>query len=472
MNRNIRRLASVFTLAFLALVAYLTYWQVIAADELAASMPYNAPRVQAAEERVVRGTIFDRHGERLAWTEQTPEGQRRLYADPSLVHVVGYHSYRYGVANIEREFDGYLRAEKGLDPLTMLRKEFFHQPVAGADVVTTIDLDLQRAADKALGDWPGAIVALDPRTGEILALASRPHFDPGRIDELWSQIANDPRSPLVNRVTAGQYPPGSTFKTVTLATALDAGVANRDTSFTNKGDLVVDGFHIKYTNPPDRPTFNLRDAYAFSVNAAFAEIGLKLGPERLSQGAARFGFGEAPPLVGIPVAASHLFLTPGSLSGRTALATTAFGQGQLSVTPLQMGLVASAVANGGVEPAPYVVSQVKDKQGRVLYENGPRPWKQAMSADAARLIAEMMVYSVEAGFAQPARIAGVSVAGKTGTAEVGGSAEPHAWFIGFAPADNPSIAVAVIRENAGQGSAQATPQGRQVIQAWLSEQQR
>lgn len=468
MNFNIRRLSTVFLLAFLALVVYLTYWQMFAADELAAKMPYNASRLRAAEEHVVRGQILDRDGQRLAWTEKTPEGLKRLYAENSLVHVLGYHSFRFGVSNVEREFDGYLRAERGLDPLTMLQKEFFHQRVAGANVITTIDLDLQRAADLTLGDGPGAIIALDPRTGEILALVSHPDFDPSRIDELWSTIANDPSGPLVNRAAAGQYVPGSTFKTVTVAAALDGGVTNSDTTFTNKGDLVVDGFHIKYTNPPDHTTFNLRDAYAYSVNAAFAEIGLKLGPERLSQGAGRFGFGEAPPLLGIPTAASRLFVTPGSLSGRAALATTAFGQGELSVTPLQMALVAAAVANGGVEPVPYVVSQVQNQAGGVLYQYSPRAWKQAMSADTARLITDMMVYSVEKGFAQSALIPGVRVAGKTGTAEVGGDVQPHAWFIGFAPADNPTIAVAVIRENAGQGSSQATPQGKQVIQTWLN----
>jgi peptidoglycan glycosyltransferase len=468
MNQNIRRLSTVFALAFLVLVVCLTYWQVVAADELAAKMPYNASRLRAVEERVVRGEILDRNGQRLAWTEKTTEGPKRLYADNSLVHVLGYHSFRFGVTNIEREFDGYLLAEKGLDPLTMLRKEFFHQPVTGAKVVTTIDLDLQRAAEGILGDWPGAIIALDPRTGELLALVSHPDFDPGRIDELWSEIVNDAGGPLVNRAAAGQYAPGSTFKTVTLAIALDGGVANVDTTFTNKGDLVVDGFHIKYTNPPDRTTFNLRDAYAYSTNAAFAEIGLKMGAERLSQGAGRFGFGEAPPLLGIHTAASSLFVTPGSLNERTALATTAFGQGELSVTPLQMALVAAAVANGGIEAVPYVVSQVREQAGGVLYQNSPRAWKVAMSANTARQIADMMVYSVEKGFAQSAQIPGVRVAGKTGTAEVGVDVQPHAWFIGFAPADKPTIAVAVIRENAGQGSSQATPQGRQVIQAWLS----
>jgi peptidoglycan glycosyltransferase len=173
-------------------------------------------------------------------------------------------------------------------------------------------------------------------------------------------------------------------------------------------------------------------------------------------------------LEGIPTAESRISASEGFLRGRPALASTAFGQGELSVSPLAMALAAAAVANDGVVPDPYVVAEVRDAQGNVLFRNEPRPWKVAMSPPTARIINDMMVYSVEAGFAQSARIGGVRVAGKTGTAEVGNGAEPHAWFIGYAPADDPTIAVAVIREHAGQGSQEATPQARRVMQAWLS----
>ena len=465
MSNNIRRLATTMALGFAALVLYLTYWQIGAADDLATKMPYNAPRMQAAADLVKRGAILDRAGRRLAWSQETAAGSQRVYAEPSLVHVLGYDSFRFGTTNIENAFNSYLSAEKGIDPLTLFRKDFFHEPVAGADVQTTIDADLQRVADQALGNWPGAIVALDPRTGEILALASHPYFDPNRMDQDWDAIANNPGDPLVNRAANGQYVPGSIFKTVTLAAALDDGVVNPQTTFSNKGDYVVDGFHIKYTNPPNRPTFDLRDAYAFSVNAAFADIGLKLGADRLVRAAEAFGFEKDVPLVGIPTSASHVSVTPGFLKG-PALASTAFGQGELSVTPLQMALVAAAVANDGVVPTPYVVAAVKDQAGNVLYQDGPRPWQRAMSEQAAHTIRDMLVYSVDQAFAQAARIPGVKVAGKTGTAETGTAA--HAWFIGFAPADNPRIAVAVIREEAGQGSSEATPQAREVMEAWLS----
>ncbi|MHB1131895.1 MAG: peptidoglycan D,D-transpeptidase FtsI family protein [Chloroflexota bacterium] len=469
MNANIRALASLFTVAFLALIAYLTYWQVGMADELGARMPYNAARVNLAAERVERGTILDRNGQRLAWSETTEEGNKRVYAEPSLVHAIGYYSTRYGATNLEQAFGAYLGAEKGLDPLTMLRKEFLHERMAGADVVTTIDLDLQRVAKRALGDARGAVVALDPRTGEILALVSQPSFDPNSLDEDWERISSSAGQPLVNRATDGQYAPGSTFKTVTLATALESGVVNVGTTFTNKGDLNIEGYRVKYTNPPDRTTFNLRDAYAWSVNAAFAEIGLQLGAERLAAGAARFGFGEAPPLAGVPTATSQLFLRPGFLSTRPALASTAFGQGQLSVTPLEMALTISAVGNAGALPTPRLVSQVRDPQGRVILQTEPQVWKQAMNPATAQLIGDMAVHSVDVGFAQTAQIQGVKVAGKTGTAEVGEGAEPHAWFTGFAPANNPTIAVAVIRENGGEGSRFAAPIARQVMQAWLSQ---
>lgn len=468
MTSNVRRLATIFAVGFVILGAYLTYWQVVVADDLRGRMPYNAPRVQAAEERVKRGEILDRNGKRLAWTEQGPGGSRRVYTEPSLVHVLGYHSYRYGTSNIEREFNDYLLAAKGVNPLELYRKEFLYEPLAGNNVVTTIDLDLQRVADQAMGDRRGALVALNPRTGEILALVSKPYFNPNNLDQSWSRIAEDPARPLVNRATGGRYVPGSTFKLVTLTAALEAGVVTPQTTFTNRGDFVVDGYHIKYTNPPDRPTFDLRDAFGFSVNAAFAEIGLKLGAERLVQGAARFGFGEPPPLEGIPSAESLVSAKPGFLESRPGLAATAFGQGELSVSPLQMALAAAAAANGGAVPDPFVVSAVIDPAtGAALYQEGQREWKRAMSPQTAAIVNDMMVYSVSHGLAQAAALPGVAVGGKTGTAEPGGNVEPHAWFIGYAPANDPTIAVAVIRENAGQGSREAVPQARQVIQYWL-----
>ncbi len=468
MSGNIRRLATLFSLAICALIVYLTYWQVVVADELRSKMPFNAPRLQAAEARVTRGTIRDRNGQRLAWTEQTAQGPVRRYASPTLAHVVGYYSFRFGTANVEREFDDFLAAERGLNPLDLLRKEFLYQPVVGADVTLTIDSGLQRVADEALGARTGAVIALDPRTGEILALASHPYFDANRLEDDWERVSADPGHPLINRATTGQYVPGSTFKTVTLAAAWEAGIATAETTFTNKGDLVVDGFRIKYTNPPNKPTFDLRDAFAFSVNAAFAELGLKLGRERLVEAAARFGIGSAPPLAGLPVATSNLSATPEFLNTRPALASTAFGQGQLAVTPLQMALVAAAVANGGAVPTPYVVADVRDAAGRLLQRTAAQPWRQAMSPATAKAVSEMMVHSVEVGFAEPAHIAGIKVGGKTGTAETSEGEQPHAWFIGYAPADDPQIAVAVVVEHGGEGSRQAAPAARQVMQAWLS----
>ncbi|MHB1414600.1 MAG: peptidoglycan D,D-transpeptidase FtsI family protein [Chloroflexota bacterium] len=470
MNTNIRRLATIMVLAVVALVLQLSWWQVMAADELTAKMPFNAPRALAAEQNAQRGAILDRKGRPLAWSEQTPDGAKRVYAEPSLVHALGYYSYRFGSTNIEQAFDSYLQAESGLTILDRLRRDVFYEPVKGADVVTTLDLDLQRAADKALGDQPGAIVAINPRTGEILALASHPYFDPNQLDSLWEQLINDPAKPLVNRAAGGLYVPGSTFKTLTLAAALDAGVVTPETTFENKGDFTVEGFHIVYTNPPGHPFFNLSDAFAYSVNAAFADIGLRLGADKLQEAAARFGLGQAIPLKGIPTAVSEIETSPGFLNDKPALASTAFGQGELSITPLQMALVSAAVANGGNVPRPYVVSEVRRADGQVVYRDGPQTWQRAMSEGTARIIDDMMVYSVDVGYAKTAQIAGVKVGGKTGTAETSSTEESHSWFIGYAPADNPTIAVAVICEHGGPGSTAATPEARQVIQAWLDHQ--
>ncbi len=467
MNATINRLAKAFVVLFVLLVGTLTYWQVFAADELRQKMPYNAPRLLAAEQRIARGTIFDCNGKPLAWSERVAGEQTRAYADASLAHVVGYASAGFGTSNLENAYNDYLLGSKGRNPFDVLRTNFLYQPSRGSDVVTTLDLDLQRIADEALGEARGALIAIDPRTGAVLAAVSHPNFDPEAVDEQWQKLVADPAKPLVNRAFSGQYVPGSTFKVVTLTAALEAGVADITTKFNADKPLVVDGYTIRYTHPPDLTTFDLKHAFAFSVNAAFAELGARLGADRLLKAAGAFGFGEEPPLDGLPTAASALYRTESFLTGRPALAATSFGQGEILATPLQMLLTATAPANKGAIMAPYLVQQVRTAEGHSLYHATPRIWKNPMNANTASLVTEMMSFSVSDGLAAAAAIPGYQVAGKTGTAEIGEGSESHAWFIGFAPAEAPRIAVVAIKEKAGQGSLQAIPPARAVMAAWL-----
>ena len=462
MNQTIHRLATFFLLGFLVVAFALAYWQLVRAPDLWGRE--DNPRHLEMERRIQRGRILDRDGAELARTEMTPQGAERIYPYLPLAHVTGFWSPRYGTAGIEAAFNDDLRG------LTTLPDRLLHRTQVGNDLVLTIDLDLQQVADEALGDRRGAVVLLDPRDGAVLALASHPTFDPNTLDQEWEKLRAEQSKPLVNRATQGRYPPGSTWKTVTLAAALQEGLVFPGDVFDDgDAELIVEGFPIHCdNNPRDVHSFDLAHAYAYSCNLTFARLGLELGTKRYKEYAARFGLGQPLPLE-IPTAISQLANDP--FMDHVLLASTAFGQGELAVTPLQMALVAAAVANEGAIPQPHLLMRVQDREGNMLREAEAGIWQIAVTPLVARQVGKMMVLSVEEGWARGARLPGVQVAGKTGTAEVGSGVEPHAWFIGFAPADKPQYALAVLVENGGEGSRVAVPIARQVLEAALSRDQ-
>lgn len=478
MSRAIERLAVVLLLCFLIVAGALGYWQVVRAGELLNDPELNRARLFEEELRVQRGRILDRNGQELARTEMTPNGGQRVYPYPWMVHVVGQHSLKYGNTNIERSFDQYLRGKVGVGPVTTIEDRLLHRPVQGSDVRLTIDSRLQRVAEEAMGDSSGAIVVMDPRTGEVLAMVSHPYYDPNSLEDDWPRLRDDPSTPLLNRATQGLYVPGSIFKTVTAAAALDSGVVQANDTF----EYVLSGgpppshsetFHgfpvycaNHYNAPPGKISMTLAQAYAASCNVAFAEIGVRLGHQRLMDYANRFGFGAELP-IDIPSAASQVSVKPDFLRDDAALASTAFGQGQLLVSPLQIALVTNAVANHGVIMRPYLASEVQ-RLDSVIWRAEPTSWRIPMQPTTADTLRAMMVESVERGWASGAKIANVLVGGKTGTAETGQGKPTHAWFTGFAPADNPTISVTVVKEYAGFGSAEAVPAAKKILEAALS----
>jgi len=476
----IRRLAGFFLIAFLALSLALPYWQLARADLLA--RPDN-PRPAEAQRRVQRGRILDRAGRELAHSDRLATGEtRRVYAYPPLVHVVGYSSARYQQTGIEAAENDALQGTAGATPQETFLKRLLHRPTVGGDVTLTIDLEWQKVADAALGNAAGAIVLLDARSGAILALASHPTYDPNRLEEAFERLKDDPARPLLNRATQGLYPPGSTFKTITLVAALEQRIVDPTTGFTytlrpadsqhkvawHKND------YVECANHGHLATFDLAGAYAVSCNVAFSELGLKLGPATYELYARRFGLGQRPPLE-IAAIASQLYHTPDYFTGQErfyALASTAFGQGEIAVTPLQMALIAASIANDGQMPAPYLVQEVRDPAGNLLRRATPRTWQVATSAFVAGQAREIMIYSVNNGWASQAKIKGVNVGGKTGTAETGDpSRPPHSWFIGFVevPGGPARYAIAVIKEFTGYGSDEAAPAARRVFEAILNK---
>ncbi|MDP9374034.1 MAG: penicillin-binding transpeptidase domain-containing protein, partial [Chloroflexota bacterium] len=400
-NRTVVRLGTLLVVAFLLTSIHLVRIQIVRANQLATESHETAggeiianPRVLRETLRQERGRILDRRGGVIAGTTTTPEGYAiRDYPSPSS-YIAGYYSPAlYGLAGLEDEYDEYLTGSAGDNPAAVLGRELLHRPVVGNDLQLTIDLRLQEVADAALGGRPGAVVALDPRTGAILALASAPHIDPQRLvidprkDErqeaaraqaYWAAITSEGAGgPLVPRATQGLYVPGSTFKTVTVSAALDARRTSPDRVYPDPGEIVIEGHRIVELNRPEpvKNEYTLTEGYLYSLNIVFAQVGLNdLGTVLMNEYTKKFGFGERIPFE-LPVAESRVSTDPNFLSSKPALADTAFGQGELQVSPLHMALVAATVANGGKMPQPYLVGKILSPEGETLRETRPRTWR-------------------------------------------------------------------------------------------------
>ncbi len=462
MDKPLRRLFLVFALLFVALIAQLTYVQVWAAPGLKAS-PYNTRAVEE-EMKIERGIILSADGVELAVNRVEGEYFLREFPQGSLTSPwLGYNSLRYGRAGIERIYNQELSGKSGLLGITGYWDEVLGRVRRGADLKLTINTKVQKASVQALGERRGAVVALDPRTGAILAMTSYPRYDPNRLDQFWKDINSDPGKPLFNRATQGLYPPGSVFKTIVAAAAIETGTVSVGTQFEDTGRVTAGGFVVNNYGGNVYGVHDFKEAFASSVNTTFAKVAVSLGAETLAAYARDFGFDrDLPwPLGG----ATSLFPDSGALD-KAHLAQASYGQGKVLASPLLMALATSAVGNSGSIMKPYLVAQVLNYHGRVLSETRPGEWLRPISAETAATMTTLMVEVVNKGTGTRAALSNVQVAGKTGTAEVAGG-ESHAWFAGFAPADDPQVVVAVLVENAGTGGAIAAPIAREVIAAAL-----
>ncbi len=469
LDRGIPRLAGVCLFAFGALMAATLHWGFVRSTELAAR-PDNLRRV-AYDRRIRRGAILDRRGRILARTQFDAEGRpTRLYPFPAAAPVTGYQSWRYGAGGSQRAtygaggaeaaYDLALRGDLGLSFGQLVAAQVFHRPQVGHDVVLTLDAELQTAAADELGDREGAVVVLEVPSGAVLALVSQPTFDPASLDAD-PAAADHPQRPFFNRATQGLYPPGSTWKTVTLAAALSAGLADPDVVVAD-GEAVeyFEGYPVRCNNNPEGVTaFTIAEAYGWSCNVTFARLAVALGVEPYRAAARDFGVGGAPPFP-LPVTPSDL-----GMDGPTSLpelASAGFGQGDVMVTPLHMALIALAVAGDGRMPAPHLLADVPGVPYRAIADE-QGTWRQPMSPTIAAVMRRIMAQSGRVGSARTAsRAAGLMVGGKTGTAEAP-SGPPHAWFIGFAPAEAPRVATAVLLPHGGEGAAVAAPIGGRVL---------
>lgn len=481
MNTPLRKLATVVIVMFVALMLSATWVQYVKAPSLNADG--RNVRGLYREYGNFRGPIIV-GGEEVAWSEPVNDsfGYQRKYADGALyAAATGFYSVVYGRTGIESTNNTVLNGSADALFISRLQDLVTGKQQRGATVELTIDPAVQKAAAESLGSQKGAVVALDPRTGAILAMVTSPSFDPtvlaghdtAAVNAAYQTLLHDPNDPLVNRAIGGDtYPPGSIFKLVTAAAALQSGRYQPDTVLPAPRELAlpltsskIQNFGGESCSPTG--TLSLADSLRISCNTSFAQLGLDLGDTALRDQARAFGFGQT---LNIP-----LRVTPSQFPAKLdapQTAISAIGQFEDRVTPLQVAMIASAIANQGVLMTPYLVATERGSDLSVITKTTPTEFGRPISATTAGQLRDMMLGVVRNGTGRAAAITGVDVAGKTGTAEVPNAA-PDAWFAAFAPASAPSVVVVVLVEHGGNvgneatGGQVAAPIARAVIQAAL-----
>lgn len=481
MNNQIRRLGIVLAVLFVVLFVQLNRLQVIDAKRLN-EHPGNTRTVVRDFARP-RGVVQTADGVVIARSDPVDDQfeRQRSYPEGQLfAHLTGYFSFTFGSDGVERVYNDALTGRDRKLSIDRLGDLLLEKDKT-ANVKLTVSKRLQEIATRELGSRKGAVVAVDPKTGAILAMADFPSYDPNplashdqkTVRTAWETLNKDPAKPLLPRTYRDRYFPGSVFKVVTAATGLATGVATP----TRPVYPVLTELPLPQSPQPlgnfggGRCGGPLPEALRVSCNTSFAQLGLDLGGDRLSGGAQAFGFTKVPPL-DLPFGVASTF-PPGSAFARDkpALAKSAIGQQDVAATPLQMALVSAGIANGGIIMTPHVMAEVRDSEGRVIDTFKPSPWTTAVSPDVAAATRDMMIGVVERGSGTRARISGTQVAGKTGTAQTGRDTS-HVWFTAFAPAEDPRVAVAVIIEDQpsadeATGGALAAPIAQTVIRAAL-----
>ncbi len=479
MNAPIRRLGLVVAAMFCALLIAGTTIQFFQAKSLN-DRPGNR-RTLLSSYAQQRGSILV-SGNAVAVSKPSNDEYKWLRTYPqgsTYATATGYFSFVYGSSGVESKYNSLLSGRSDQLFYRRFADIVTGQKPQGANVDLTIDAAVQKAAASALGDKVGAVVALDPKTGAILAMVTSPTYDPnklsshdlGKVQKTWERLRKDSSQPLLNRATSELYPPGSTFKLIVSAAALSSGKYTPQTSVPGPARLQLPQTTTTLPNdfsgacgPNDKTT--LVKALEISCNTAFASIGLTLGQDAVAAQARRFGFGQRL-TIPMPVVASTF---PTGLNP-PQLAQSSIGQFDVKSTPLQMAMVAAGIANRGKVMTPYIVKDVRDDNLDVISSTDPKLFSTAVTEPVASDLTTMMRAVVDSGTGKKAQIPGVQVAGKTGTAEHGNGAPAHAWFTAFAPANDPKIAIAVLVENGGKygaeagGGSVAAPIAKQVIEA-------
>jgi len=479
MNKPIIRVFAVLLVLFGLLAYFTTRWTVI--DRAALQDNPQNKRELLAQQRIARGSILAASGTVLARSIRRSDGTyaRRYPENGLFAQTVGYSFLNPGTAGLERFYNGQLTGRSAGLEGTLRKLQGKRQQ--GNDLDTALDPQSQRIALDQLAGRAGAVVALDPRNGRVRVMASIPSYDPNvlRTAKETAILNSAAGAPLLNRTTAGLYPPGSTFKVVTAAAALDSGLYEPSSTVSGDNGISISGVPLNNDGGQSFGQIDLTTALTQSVNTVWAQVGERVGKRRMGRYMERFGFGSPVP-VDLPAnerLASGAYCSPDgkrelvvATNSCVDIGRTAIGQDKLLATPLQMAMVASAVANRGVLMRPAIATRTVDPEGRTAYENTPQQFSRVMSAATAEKLTAMMMKVVQEGTGTAAALTGIEVAGKTGTAErdvINNITQP--WFIAFAPASNPRVAIAVTIEKTvgGFGGTEAAPIARAVMESLL-----
>ncbi|MDP4088186.1 MAG: penicillin-binding transpeptidase domain-containing protein [Bacillota bacterium] len=467
LSTSIKKVLIVFLILFVSLISYFCYFTVFDGPATAARVQNN--RLWAKRNEVLRGTIYDRNGSALTKSEKvnTLTQKTQYLGGAAFAHVLGYVDPKYGLTGLEATYDADLMADNSSSFLELLKNKGQTKEKIGHSLKTTLDSDLQKTAYDLLGDRRGSVVALNPNTGEILAMVSTPSYNPNNLSADWQSINSNPDKPLINRAVAGLYPPGSVFKVVTLTSTLENLKGIQDRTFEDNGKIV---FNSKYSlsnyGGHAYGNIDLRTGFLKSSNVVFGTLAMELGNKNLKSTAEKYFFNKDIEADGVVINNSRFPEIPSSEPGN--IAQSGIGQSSILASPIEMALVASTIANKGIMMRPKLVSEVMtyDKQSIRIVPD--QQLGRVTSEDVAGIIKDYMRDVVVSGTGKSAAVSGIQVCGKTGTADHdNGDKEPHSWFIGFAPYDNPQVAVAVIVEEGGTGGGAAAKIASGVFQKAL-----
>lgn len=465
-NRETIIITYFFVFLMLAMMGNLVYF-VVAESEATINNSYNT-RQELLASKNIRGKILAKNGEVLAQTVVDSNGNetREYPYDNLFAHIVGYSTK--GKTGVEAMGNIHLLTSNSFIG-DRIKNEIDSEKNYGDNVITTLDVDLQQVAYNALGVYSGAIVVSEPSTGKILAMVSKPDFNPNQIVTLWDDlITDDTSSVLVNRATQGLYPPGSTFKIITALEYYRQNQGNVDGySYNCAGSFSYEGHKINCYHGSSHGTVNFQKSFEKSCNSSFVNIGLSLDLNQMESDVNKLLFNTALPTDLVSNKSSYVLTAQDDTYD---IMQTAIGQGKTQMTPLHLNMITCAIANGGKLMRPYVIDRIENYNGSVMKQYSPTSEGTLLTNEESQFLKTLMTGVVENGTASKLKGLSYTAAGKTGSAEFNGAKEDsHAWFTGFAPAEDPQVAVTIIVEGAGSGGDYAVPMAKRIFDEFFKK---